>query len=493
MKRILLILTVFTLILFSGCEKELSTSPEEVLLRKNGLIVESNPAGAKIYINGKNTGQVTPDTLFWLNPGSVVLTLKMDLFKDSTIAVNIQEEDTTRIFLDYTTNKTMFGKLYITSNPSGAEIFLNDSLLNGRTPFTTSNMLPGYYNVKYKLSGYWDEVRVAGVKSVATVYVDQQLIDTLVWINYTSHRTDIPSDYLSSIAIDGHVKWIGSLDAGLIRFDDKEWTIYNMENSVIPDNMINDVKVDNFGNVWICTNFGVVKKNGDFWTLYNTSNSGLPDDKVLSVDFDGSNIYFGTMSAGLVIYDGINWTNYNKDNSLLPSNMVNDVLFQDSILWACTYDGLAKITSYGWKIINMSNSSNIVSGGSPGSAPRPYGFPNNNCKTITIDKIGKPWIGFGKAGDVPGGSSVLRVLNIWKTYHSKPSPEVFSIAVDNNNIKWFGSSHNGLSKFDGTTWTHYHTANSKIKTDRIYGVAIDGNGHKWMASYGAGLIKYKGN
>jgi len=64
---------------------------------------------------------------------------------------------------------------------------------------------------------------------------------------------------------------------------------------------------------------------------------------------------------------------------------------------------------------------------------------------------------------------------------------------DRNNVKWFGSSHNGLSKLEGDTWTHYNMSNSKIATDRIYGVAIDKNGDKWMASFGGGLIKYKGN
>jgi hypothetical protein len=495
MKIYLFLISALLIAFITGCEKELSVSPEEEYATKNGVIIESNPAGAKIYVNGKNTGQFTPDTLFWLEPGNFLLTLKKELFKDSSLIVKVVEEDTIRIFLDYTTNKTMLGKLYIDSNPRGAQIFLNDSALNKITPFTTEGLTPGYYKVRLRVAGYWDEEKITPVRSVVTTYFDAQMIDTLVWANFNTDRSDIPSNFLSSVAIEkGYIKWIGSLDAGLIRFDDKTWTVYDMHNSILPDNQVNSVAVDEFDNLWVCTDFGVVKKNGDNWTLYNTQNSGLPDNRVTSVSFNGVNTCFGTVNNGIVIFDGSNWINYTKDNSPLPSNLVNDVLYHDINLWACTNNGLAKITNdTTWRIINSSNSSNIVGGGGPGSTPRTTGFPNNNCKTITVDRLNKPWLGFGAQGGVDGGSSVLRIANIWRTYYQKPSGDVFSIAVDMNNVKWFGSSENGLSKFEEAVWTHYRMSNSKIKSDRIYSVIIDQNGHKWMASYGAGLIKYKGN
>jgi hypothetical protein len=493
--EVVFILVIGVIVSLSGCKKELSTSPEEVYLHKNGLIIESIPEGAKIYVNGKNTGQFTPDTLLWLNPGNVLVTLKKELFKDSSLVVNVKEDDTIKVFFDYTTNKTMLGKLYIDSNPRGASIFLNDSDMSLKTPVTVTGLVPGYYNVECRLKGYWNEKKIYPVKSVVTTYTDLQLHDTLVWINYNKARTPIPSDYLSCITIEkGYIKWMGSIDAGLIRFDDETWTVFNTENSIIPDNNINSVAIDDFGVLWICTNYGVVKKYEDTWTLFNTSNSNLPDNKVLSVTTDGINTCFGTKDKGMVIFDGINWVNHTTSNSPMPSNQVNSVLYHDGILWGCTDNGLVRKTDTTWKIIDYSNSSTVAGNPTPGSfVPRSTGFPNNNCKTIAIDRRGKPWVGFGTQSGAPGGCSYVKYTVVWRSYHSKPSPDVFSIAVDMNDVKWFGSSENGLSKIEAAKWTHYKMSNSKIQTDRIYGVIIDQNSNKYMASFGAGLIKYKGN
>jgi len=493
-RKTLYLLYSFLFIFSAGCEKELSVTPEEVLPFRNGIIIDSSPGGAKIFINGKNTGQFTPDTILWVKEYSVLITLKMELYKDSSVTINLQENDTAIVFMDYISNKTMRGRLNISSNPMGAEVSLNDSALNKTTPLILDGLLPGYYKLKFRKAGHWDDETTAIVRSVATTYIDQQLIDTTIWINYHTGRVPIPSDYLSSIVIEkGYIKWMGSLDSGLIRFDDKDWTVYNTSNSILPGNQINSVAIDDFGSLWICTNYGVVKKDGDNWILYNTQNSGLPDNKVLSVSCDGVNIAFGTMNKGLVIYDGVNWKNYTRSNSPLPSNMVTAVLYHYINLWACTDNGLAKITDTTWKIINSSNSSNIIGAGGVGGAPKSTGFPNNNLKCITVDRYGKPWVGFATDSEKPGGSAVLRIANIWRSFPKLPSADVFSIAVDMSNTKWFGNSENGLSKYEGDKWTHYNMSNSKIKSDRIFGVIVDQNGYKWMASFGAGLIKYKGS
>jgi hypothetical protein len=260
-KNITFILPLLLLLLLNSCKKELSVSPDELYPSKNGVIISSNPDGAKIYINGKNTGYVTPDTVFWVESGSILITLKKELFKDSSLVVRVGEKDTARVFMDFASNPTMFGKLYIDSNPRGGAIFLNDSALNKTTPATLTGIVPGYYDVTVKVPGYWDETKNIPIRSVVTTYVDAQLVDTLVWINYNSERTPIPSDYLSSIAIErGYIKWVGSLDSGLFSYDDNTWTVYNTDNSILPDNTINSVGVDYFGNLWVCTNYGVVKK-----------------------------------------------------------------------------------------------------------------------------------------------------------------------------------------------------------------------------------------
>jgi hypothetical protein len=480
MEKTLICLVIFitSLCFLISCERDLSVSPDETYIKKNAVFVESNPTGAKIFINNKNTGQLTPDTVFWVPSGDLILTLKLDLFKDSSVAVHIDNEDTVSLFLDFTKNKTMLGKFSINSFPKGAEIFINDERTHKVTP-QLFNLMPGYYKVKLKLNGFWDEEKTDVVKSAVTTYIEPQFVDTLTWIHYTTGRTDIPSDYLSCVAVEkGYIKWMGTFNAGLVRFDDRIWTIYNMSNSILPDDVINSLVMDDFGNLWVCTDYGVVKKDfNDNWTLYNNQNSGLPENKISTVSFEGQNICFGTLNKGIFIFDGSDWVNYNKSNSRLPSNYINMVRYHNSDLWVLTYNGLAKIKDTSWVIMNDSTS----------------GFPNNNCKTIAFDRTSKPWIGFGYGDPLGGGSAVFMPDTSWTSFRSKPSSDVSSIAVESNNVIWFGNLEYGLSKYYMDSWQTYNNSNSKIGSNIIFGVAVDGNGTKWLASFNKGLIKYKGN
>jgi len=478
---------------FYSCEKEPTRSIEEELPTKNAIIIGSNPAGAKIYIAGKNTGQVTPDTIFWLRNGEVRVTLKLELFKDSSVTVMVNEKDTQSVFLDYTNNHTMMGNIYVDSNPRGAEIFLNDSSVNQVTPYKITNLMPGYYNLRLRKSQQWDYEKVVPVKSVTTNYIDCQMTDSIYWVNHSTYRTDIPTDYLTCVAIEkGFIKWVGTLNKGLLVYDDRTWKVFDMSNSILPDNKVNFIYIDPSNTKWICTDYGLVKIVDNDWTLYNTGNSGLPDNRISSVFNDGTRIWIGTYSKGVVTFDGSVWTEYNTQNWHLPSNRITYLTETWNARWICTDNGLFKyIDSTHYKIYNTSNTAYP---GRPTASN--CGFPTNKLTSVAVDKSGKAWVGCGKDGDITGGLSYERIV-YFRCFRGKPSDEVFTIKIDANNVKWIGSSANGLTKLvtDGytETWTHYNTYNSQIGSDRIYSIAIDNNGDKWIASFDGGLIKYKGN
>ena len=76
----------------------------------------------------------------------------------------------------------------------------------------------------------------------------------------------------------------------------------------------------------------------------------------------------------------------------------------------------------------------------------------------------------------------------WETYTAPnlAANYVMSIAVDGDDV-WFGTN-NGVSVFDGTTWTTYDTSNSELVYNRVEAIAVDdveGNiwfGTRWGAS-----------
>ena len=484
-----------------SCNKELSTTPEEILGPNIKLFVESDPPGARIFLDNKNTGHLTPDTVQWLQARNYKLTLKLELFKDTNVVITVNQAQITKVRLDYTRNPNMRGTLYCDTNPRGAEVFLGDSSTGKFTPVSIANLYPGLYTVKFKKEGYWDDSTSTYVESAKTRYATVNLRDSLIWVRLTTESVNFPSDFLTHVAIEsGWIKWVSTLSDGLIRYDDRTYQVFNETNSPLPSNTISMVGIDDFGKKWICTNDGLAVYDDVNWTIYNTSNSGIPGDLVSCVafDIDGS-VWVGTANKGLAKFDGGSWTVFNTDNSALPSNNIKTISIDlAGTKWFGTGDaGLAGYNGINWKIWN------IVTTTPPPDPPNPQkpGIPTDNVQAIAFDPSNIFWIGLGLQEQMTGGSASYPGWGYWLA-NSKdiPSGDVKEIAIDVNNIKWFANANSGLSKYTGlgwTTndgaWTHYNTSNSGIGNDRVFSIAIDANNHKWLATFGGGLVKYKGN
>jgi len=72
---------------------------------------------------------------------------------------------------------------------------------------------------------------------------------------------------------------------------------------------------------------------------------------------------------------------------------------------------------------------------------------------------------------------------------------VNAVAIDNNDIKWFGTA-DGLSKFDGVTWTNYTTANG-LSGNVVRSIAVDSQNNKWLGTedgygYNCKIAKFNG-
>lgn len=501
MNKTLFLISFFLTLAFISCEKPLSTTPEYNEGPNIKLVVESDPIGARIFLDGKNTGHTTPDTVQWLEPRNYKLTLKLELFKDTNVVITVNKSGITKVKLDYTRNPNMRGILYCDSNPRGAEVFFGDSSTGKFTPVSIQNLYPGLYNVKFKKEGFWDDTSSIYVESAKTRYATVNLVDSVIWVRFTDKSIKFPSNFLTHIAIEsGWIKWASTVSEGIVRFDDKTLKVFNESNSPLPSNSISMVEIDASGKKWICTNNGLAVFDNTSWTIYNSSNSGLPSNlvKCVTFDLDGS-AWIGTLNKGLVKFDGANWTVYDKTNSGIGSNSIKSIVVDPGgVKWIGTGDaGVVKFDNGIWRIYNKENTK--PPSPPPPATPKP-GIPNNNVESITLDPAGIIWIGVGVEGNETGGSSAFRGFGNWTIFTSIPSTEILSVAIDVDNIKWVGNANNGLSKYNGLGWTnndgswiHFNTSNSGIGSDRIFSVAIDANGDKWLATYGGGLVKYKGN
>ena len=113
------------------------------------------------------------------------------------------------------------------------------------------------------------------------------------------------------------------------------------------------------------------------------------------------------------------------------------------------------------------------------------GLPNNGVWSVAIDTDGSKWFGTysGEVANFDGTDWVVYDL----TYIGVR--EILCIAVDNNGTKWFGA-HDALIMFDGTYWQVYDQVNSGFPGGSIFTIAVDQDNVLWMATYRLGVVAF---
>ena len=71
-------------------------------------------------------------------------------------------------------------------------------------------------------------------------------------------------------------------------------------------------------------------------------------------------------------------------------------------------------------------------------------------------------------------------FTISSTRRGLANNNVYSIAIDSEGNKWFGTWV-GVSKFDGTNWTAYTSGGLALNT--VNAITIDSYGNKWFGTF----------
>ncbi len=475
LKRIKQSASVIFICLLLSCAKEVSVSPEDLPVGTGFITVDSSPANAKIYLDGVNTGKVTPDSIRFLNKGDYKILLRLSGWKDTLLNVNLNDGEKKNFFVNFKLNPAMFGAILITSSPAGALITVDDSATGKVTPATIYNLLPGTHSVELKKAKCEDDEFEAEVKSQSITEINRVLADTSYWITYRTKNSGIPSNYIFSIAVDKeNAKWIGTDGKGVAVLKNDEWTVYNSSNSPLQDNRVQCVFIDNQNNKWFgTTNDGLVKFDGTNWTIFNKSNSSIPSNNIMAIaqSLDGS-IWVGTYDKGIAVLKGNVFTFFNTTSGL-PSNFITSILVgKSNEIWVATYKGGAAVYKSGtWKVFNNDNSG-----------------LSNSINTLGMDNNGVIY-----AGTIGSGAARF-VSSSWEYIQPSFAANIQTIAVDKKNYVWIGSNENGFSLIQGifTYRDIYDETTSPIVVPSVYSIAVDKDNFKWIGTYGGGLVKFKG-
>lgn len=466
--------------LYISCEKDLSVSPEEPAPYSGFLMINSVPSGAAIWMDGKNTGRFTPDSIRWLKEGSYLITLRMNRFRDTSLSVAVSEVKKDSITVDYTANAAMKGRIDLTSVPEKAEVYIDSVFTGLYTPCSIKAVMPGTYRVSLRMKNYWDYDQMVEVYSGKTSTVSRKMVDSTLWVNYNNSNTTLPSNFLTCITEDRFGKrWIGTKDNGIILNVNGGYTVYNTSNSMMPSNYVTAVFSDRSNRKWIGTlEAGLVCIDANSnWYLYTTA-SGLCSDKITCIAEDKSGrIWVGTGTSGISVFDGSAWNTVSVASSDLPGNIIQSIAVgEDDTKWVgIKYCGLTSIKGGVYTVYNRSNSV----------------LPSNNVRAIAVEKNGTVWIGC--AAESPNSGGIVSLNGEIMKQVTVGSTNIVSLSIDISGVKWIVTSDAGLLRLSGAGVTKYNSANSVIPDRLLSSCLIDGSGVKWITTMGCGLVKYKGN
>ncbi len=430
-----LIAVLITGITGPSCNRQVSVTPPDAPPPNGIIFINSDPTGFQIYLDGKPQRRLTPDSLKWLQTGVYTVTLKKDLFNDSTFAVSAVEDKKVNVFIDFAHSGAMLGSISFDSNPEGAEIFVNDSSTGSRTPASVYGLLPGTYTVKLHLSNHRDYHDTVTVRSRAFSKVYAFLIDTTIWRDFTTANSPIETNNLTCVKVDKNdIVWTGTAGYGIISFDGNVWggrELYSM----LDDKNINCITVDNNNVKLFGSNRGFLFYDGVNKFLYGFKSSGLPDFFIEAIGCDNlGNWYIGT-KGGLTRSFELSGTRY-------------------------------------WQVYPDTN------------------IPDPIISCILCDSKNNAWIGMNSRGlmekKADGGWD-------WTTHNNSHiiSDNVRALAESPNGEIWVGFAANviyggGLSYYDGVTWQNLSVIPSTSQTNAIY---IDKNNTKWIAT-DQGLVRF---
>ena len=454
-----------------SCEQAVYTGPPEEPKPENGkIMVNSNPSGALIYLDGKNMGSKTPCYLNGLTYGSHSVTLKLNLYVDGKIGLYVNGDYTSSIFYDFINDPQNLGSIQCSSNPDGSDIYINDSLTSKKTPYLFNKLKPGPYKVKFTHFNFRADSIVSIVYASQTSSVYLTLEDTSKLVNYISFNSGLPSNIINYVAVDRSNRvWIGT-ENGLSKFDGKKWQLFNMKNSPLNSDYISRIAVDSSNRILVGSPNGFYTFDGMNWTDFSAAiNYSSVNDVIVAPSGD----YWVGTQDGLYKYANSVWTLFNTSNSSLAENSVTCLAIdkKNKIWIGANYHGISVLDGNTWSFHNKSNMNIKVP---------------DQVEALCVNSDGKIWANFWKDAlvvfDGTSWSADTKGIN----YSS-----VVTFCVDGKRLL-FGTKYGGMFALDsnGVTKNFNHLGNGAY-FNWIPTVAVDALGNIWFGTYNQGLYKIK--
>jgi hypothetical protein len=180
-----------TLNVGSGSKSVMSV---QLALLSAAVSAHSDPAGAAVWMDGKDTGKITPSQISVDRPGNHTFVFKKQGYLDETANANLQLGQTFQLAPTLralgNTDEIKFGGKFkkvfggadtagmgsvsVKTNPKGAQIAVNSRIVDRATP-ADFYLNPGNYNIDVTMTGFKSLHKVISVEKSGKVVIDESL------------------------------------------------------------------------------------------------------------------------------------------------------------------------------------------------------------------------------------------------------------------------------------------------------------------------------
>jgi hypothetical protein len=248
---------------------------------------------------------------------------------------------------------------------------------------------------------------------------------------------------------------------------------FNNYNAGLGDYFVNRIKSDSRGDLWFASGeAGLVRMTGSNgaatsstkWRALGNHNAGSEpypwagNEPMYSVYEDANGIFWmGGNGVGRWDSNTGTFTNFwNWQNSNIDTSGVTDIVRRGDTIWVGTgFSGCFWLNGNTWTRVQLSE---------------PWAYSSNNVRAMTVDTVGNLWVAseFGLRKFAPGNNAT------YELYHQDNSGLVDAslndVEADPSGGIWV-ATYEGLSRFDGTTWTTYNQANTGMPGIGVQDVA----------------------
>jgi ligand-binding sensor domain-containing protein len=275
---------------------------------------------------------------------------------------------------------------------------------------------------------------------------------------------------------DGDLVWIGT-SGGVIRYDTAtdQFKVYDNKTGLLSNGMFYVGKLD--GRITVGTyggGFSILDDRTEEWKNYNVP-QGLADAFVYDIlRLKNGDIWIATWSGanrvrGGKLDDPSMWETFTVANT--KGGLINDWVYglaegRNGEVWMATEGGLVRFRNGKWDNWNHA---------------RGLGAPYEKVKRDIEFKTDP-----GKVSE--HHAMQKREMGLEDVDVAYNPNYIVSLAVDRDGIVWAGTWGGGLSRFDGSKWKVFTTADG-LPSNHVFMLHIDPKGQMWVGT-SKGLARY---